>query len=216
MKSRHNPHSPEGEVVTEDGVVIGNVYNKYESKNPIARHLLAQFFSNFDELLRISAATEVHEVGCGEGYLCSRIHARGCKVRGSDFSKQILTKAKSIQGDLIPFSERSIYELDPRTDSAELIVCCEVLEHLDNPHEALASLSKVTRDWFIASVPREPLWSCLNMARGRYWGDLGNTPGHVQRWSSRAFSQLIEGYFDIVELRQPLPWTMVLCRPKEQ
>jgi len=26
------------------------------------------------------------------------------------------------------------------------------------------------------SVPREPLWRMLNMARGAYWKSLGNTP----------------------------------------
>jgi hypothetical protein len=29
-------------------------------------------------------------------------------------------------------------------------------------------------------VPREPIWRIGNMARGRYLGDLGNTPGHIQ------------------------------------
>ena len=38
----------------------------------------------------------------------------------------------------------------------------------------------------LVSVPREPLWRGLNMARGAYMRDLGNTPGHVNHWSKRA------------------------------
>ena len=36
-------------------------------------------------------------------------------------------------------------------------------------------------------MPREPLWRGLNMARGAYLKDLGNTPGHVNHWSKRSF-----------------------------
>ena len=46
--------------------------------------------------------------------------------------------------------------LDPAADSAELVVCCEVLEHLEHPEAALATLASLARPWLIASVPREP------------------------------------------------------------
>ncbi len=201
-------------IATEDGIVIGNVYNKYESKNPIARHLLTQFFASFDALLKRSGARDVHEVGCGEGHLCARIRAQGRSVRGSDFSSQIVQEAQRCQGG-IPFTVRSVYDLIPGEDSAELIVCCEVLEHLEEPEAALHKLAEVSKEWCIMSVPREPIWSYMNMARGKYWSDFGNTPGHIQRWSSSGFLKLVQSRFDIVEARRPLPWTMVLCRRKD-
>jgi len=61
-------------------------------------------------------------------------------------------------------------------------------------------------------VPREPIWRILNIARGKYIGDLGNTPGHVNHWSRRGFIDLLSRRFDVVEVRSPLPWTMALCR----
>src|SRR5690606_17786231 len=106
----------------------------------------------------------------------------------------------------------SIYDLEPARDAAELVVCCEVLEHLDRPEEALRVLTGLASPWLILSVPREPLWSALNVARGKYWSSLGNTPGHVQRWSSRRFVGLLARHVEVVEVRRPLPWTMVLCR----
>ncbi|TQV72551.1 class I SAM-dependent methyltransferase [Denitrobaculum tricleocarpae] len=202
-------------IAVEDGIVIGNVYNKYESKNPIARHLLSGFFASFDELLKLSAARDVHEVGCGEGHLSARIRAHGCKVRGSDFSVQIVEQARQLQNDDIEFTARSIYDLNSDSDSAELVVCCEVLEHLEEPKAALTKLVDVCEQWCILSVPREPIWSYMNLARGKYWSDFGNTPGHVQRWSSKAFIALVQDHFEVVEIRRPLPWTMVLCRSKD-
>jgi hypothetical protein len=50
------------------------------------------------------------------------------------------------------------------------------------------------------------------MARGKYLGALGNTPGHVNHWGRGAFLQLMSRRFDILQVRSPLPWTMVLCR----
>ena len=50
------------------------------------------------------------------------------------------------------------------------------------------------------------------LARGKYLGDLGNTPGHVNHWSRRGFLGLLSRRFEIVEARTPLPWTMALCK----
>ncbi len=64
----------------------------------------------------------------------------------------------------------------------------------------------------IVSVPREPLWRTVNMARGAYLKDLGNTPGHVNHWSKRSFVSLLERHGEVVEARSPFPWTMLLVR----
>jgi 2-polyprenyl-3-methyl-5-hydroxy-6-metoxy-1,4-benzoquinol methylase len=94
------------------------------------------------------------------------------------------------------------------------MICCEVLEHLDEPHTALKALQKVVSNHIIMSVPREPLWRFLNLIRGKYILSAGNTPGHVQHWSRTAFLELVSQYFDVIEIRSPLPWVMVLCRSK--
>jgi len=61
-------------------------------------------------------------------------------------------------------------------------------------------------------VPREPIWRALNLARGKYVRDLGNTPGHLGHWSRRGFLELLGGRLEVVAVRTPLPWTMALCR----
>ena len=52
----------------------------------------------------------------------------------------------------------------------------------------------------------------LNMARGAYVKDLGNTPGHVNHWSKRSFVSLLARHGEVVEARSPFPWTMLLVR----
>jgi hypothetical protein len=73
-------------------------------------------------------------------------------------------------------------------------------------------MARVASRWILVSVPREPLWRGLNIARGAYLRELGNTPGHLNHWSKRSFAKLVGRHGEIVELRSPPPWTMALVR----
>ena len=198
-----------------DEVVAGNVYPKYTTANPLARLLVANFTASLRRLAARTGAAEVHEVGCGEGFLARSLVAGGYRVRGSDLSPATIAEARQRSAGLIPadaFQVTDLYQLEPGRDAAELVICCEVLEHLPDPPRALEILRGLARPHLIVSVPREPLWRILNLARGKYWRDLGNTPGHLQHWSKRAFTAWLAQHFQIVEICAPLPWTMVLCR----
>ena len=96
--------------------------------------------------------------------------------------------------------------------SIDLVVGLEVLEHVPRPERALADIARVCRGTAILSVPREPIWRAGNMARGRYLRDWGNTPGHVNHWSSRSFERFVRGACDVDQTAHPLPWTMVRAR----
>ncbi len=171
-----------------------------------------------DELERLAIGTgarEVHEVGCGEGELLQRLARRGLRARGSDISETVIDEARrrahAARLD-VSFRVAPIETLDPSEDSAELILCCEVMEHVENPRAALEVVAGLASPWAIVSVPREPLWRALNLGRLKYVRDLGNTPGHLQHWSRRSFLGFLEGRLDVVAVRSPVPWTMALCR----
>jgi 2-polyprenyl-3-methyl-5-hydroxy-6-metoxy-1,4-benzoquinol methylase len=202
--------------IKEDGIVVGNNYDKYGSKNPIVRWMMSGFNNSLSEMVEKATPKTIHEVGCGEGYWVMQWIQQGFEARGSDFSSQIIDIARSnaeekgISQDI--FTQRSIYDLDPKNDSADLIVCSEVFEHLEYPEEGLKALQKVVENNLILSVPREPVWCTLNMARGKYIPNLGNTPGHIQHWSRSSFINIVSKYFDVIETKTPLPWTILLCR----
>jgi 2-polyprenyl-3-methyl-5-hydroxy-6-metoxy-1,4-benzoquinol methylase len=193
----------------------GNIHDKYASANPITRRLMARFLSDLDELVERTGASEVHEVGCGEGELAIRLAQKGLRARGTDAFPQVLEEARrraAAAGVEIDFEATPAEQLEPERHAAELIVCCEVLEHLEDPDRALEVLAGLARPWLIASVPREPLWRALNLARLQYVGRLGNTPGHLNHWSRGGFVRFLTSRFEVTELRSPTPWTMALCR----
>ena len=135
--------------LSEKGVMVGNTFDKYHSGNPIVRKIMHGFESTLLELVDDANPSSIHEVGCGEGYWVLRWAEQGKTVRGSDFSNTVIDLAKSnaferkLSADL--FKQQSIYDLQPEQDSADLIVCCEVLEHLEQPEEALHVMQKITQ-----------------------------------------------------------------------
>lgn len=204
--------------VVDGGVIAGNFEDKYGSLNPIAKYLMDNFLASVRELVVKSRCTEALEVGCGEGRLAIHLQQRlGLSIRGTDFSEQILTQARSNAKEAgvdIPFQVLDLSREPSSEEKAQLVVCCEVLEHLENPEFALANLVKLAGSHLVLSVPREPVWRALNMARGKYWADLGNTPGHIQHYTRRSFLSMVSRHAEVLEVRSPLPWTVVLARPR--
>lgn len=188
---------------------------KYHSRNPVARAMVDHFAATLLQLAGRTGAPRVHEVGCGEGHLCSILAAAGYQVRGCDLDAAAIARARAEaaeQGLAIDFQVRDLFTQTPDRDAEELVVCLEVLEHLEEPERAMEVLVRLARPHLIVSVPREPVWRLLNMARGRYLGSLGNTPGHIRHWSASRFVAFVSRYAEVREVRKPLPWTMLLCR----
>jgi 2-polyprenyl-3-methyl-5-hydroxy-6-metoxy-1,4-benzoquinol methylase len=197
--------------------VEGNYFDKYNSKNPVVQKIMQGFMDTLTELAKKTGVKKIYEAGCGEGHLSLTLCKSGYEIRGSDIGEEAVEEAKSAAKQLgcdVQFDLKSIYDLD-KNDSEDLIICCEVLEHVDDPERALKSLASVAKEYIILSVPREPVWRFLNLIRMKYIFSLGNTPGHIQHWSSGGFVKLVSKHFDIVEVRKPLPWTMILARVRK-
>lgn len=200
----------------------GNYFDKYNSSNVIIKKMMEGFFNAYNELINevilqkeSKAIKSVLEAGCGEGEVTNYLYKKikGAKIEAFDVSTKVIEIAKELSKDCeIHFEVGSIYDIRVK-EKYELVVCSEVLEHLENPEKALEQLRDATKEYIICSVPREPIWRILNMMRGKYWRHLGNTPGHINHWSKRKFlSFLKKNGCKIVDVKTPLPWTVVLVK----
>src|SRR3982751_6585252 len=141
---------------------------------------MAGFERTLDGLLGQADPQSVLDVGCGEGVLTQQWAQRltGRRVVGIDLDDPAIQaewakrqapslECRAIKAENLPFA-------DGEFDLASAI---EVLEHLPDPEHTVAEMARVARGGhLLVSVPREPLWRALNMARGAYLRDFGNTP----------------------------------------
>lgn len=186
---------------------------KYGPGNAVARRLVEGFFRSLARAIEsVQPVGRALEVACGEGVSTERIRALlppGALLHASDINRQRLRAARQ-RNPTVPIVEESIYHLARPDQAYDLVLALEVMEHLGDPRRALAEVCRVSRRWVVCSVPREPVWRALNVARLKYVGALGNTPGHVNHWSTRSFARFVAPHLDVRTCLTPLPWTIIV------
>lgn len=96
-----------------------------------------------------SDVSSVLEVGCGDGRIINSLINKYPKLCGLDISSEALKKVKTpkIKGNLekLPFPDNSY----------DIVICCEVLEHLPYPiyEKSLNEIERVAKDYILISVP---------------------------------------------------------------
>jgi 2-polyprenyl-3-methyl-5-hydroxy-6-metoxy-1,4-benzoquinol methylase len=200
--------------VDAEGTVTGNTYDKYGTTNPVARRLQSGFERTLHELFTQAAPQTLLDVGCGEVVLVEQ-WARSIpgRVVGIDLEDpQLQAEWARRQVPNLEYQVMKAENLPFADGEFEVATAIEVLEHVPDPEHTVAEMARCASKHLLVSVPREPLWRGLNMARGAYLKDLGNTPGHLNHWSKRSFVQLLGQHGTVVEARSPFPWTMLLVR----
>jgi 2-polyprenyl-3-methyl-5-hydroxy-6-metoxy-1,4-benzoquinol methylase len=197
-----------------EGVVTGNTYDKYGSENPVVKRLMANFHGTLEELFAKAAPSSLLDVGCGEGVLTHEWAGQvDGRVVGIDLDDpQLHEQWKDRQAPNLTYQVMKAENLPFADREFDVATAIEVLEHVPDPEHTVEEMARVAARHLLVSVPREPLWRGLNMARGAYLKELGNTPGHVNHWSKRSFVKLLSQHGTVVEARSPFPWTMLLVR----
>ena len=201
---------------TDQSVPTGNTFDKYGSTNPVVRRLMAGFELALDELFTLAGPTSILDIGCGEGVLTEQWAARleSGRVVGLDLPDEKLAADWSGRSrPNLSFVTADLADgLGYGDGEFDLVCATEVLEHVPAPERVVAEMARVAGRHLLVSVPREPLWRIVNVARGAYVRDLGNTPGHLNHWSRRGFIELLRRHGEVLEARSPFPWTMLLVR----
>lgn len=200
------------EPLSADAYTSSNL-RKHTSGNPLQRHLLGRFYGAAGMLLgQVRPAPQrILDAGCGEGFAMREVlsGAPGA-VLGLDGSSAALRVARRLNPGR-GFTAGDLYALPFATASFDLVVCMEVLEHLDEPARGLGELLRVSAGWLLLSVPNEPLFRGANFLRGKNVTAWGNDPGHVNHWSAGAFRRFVDAHCRIVATSTSFPWTLALC-----
>lgn len=192
--------------------IVGNHYNKHETQNSFYRILVKNYKRTLQELVRDLPGNQCLEIGSGEGYIVRYVQEvrPGLQFIASDIDQAMIKSAAEVnplakwcvaQGEALPFGDQSF----------DIVLACEVLEHLYHPEVVLSEIRRVVRHHILISVPQEPIWRILNIMRLKYLRDLGNTPGHLQHWSTQSLCDTVGQYYQIKVVRIAFPWTFILA-----
>jgi 2-polyprenyl-3-methyl-5-hydroxy-6-metoxy-1,4-benzoquinol methylase len=88
----------------------------------------------------------VLDAGCGAGYGAELLNQAGAaSVVGVDISEAALSLARSTVTDGVTLELGDVTALSHADDSFDLVVCFEVIEHVEDPERVLDELSRVLR-----------------------------------------------------------------------
>ena len=52
--------------------------------------------------------------------------------------------------------------------------------------------------------------------RSKYIKNFGNTPGHLNHWSTKRIIKLVDkNYGKVIAVETPLPWTIILAKAEK-
>ena len=115
----------------------------YFSKHYDSKGRFCSYWHQIDEILSLQPK-EVLEIGIGNGFVSKYLRDRGIDVTSLDIDK-------TLNPDVVG----SVLEIPFNNDSFELVMCCEVLEHLPYKHfsRALSEIFRVSVSYVILSLP---------------------------------------------------------------
>jgi 2-polyprenyl-3-methyl-5-hydroxy-6-metoxy-1,4-benzoquinol methylase len=189
---------------------------KHESRNPVQRAVIDRFHRHVVHLARGVAPSSVLELGCGEGYVLAELAAAGIgrELTGIDLDETACRRARERLGESASIEAADARHWSARGRRFDLVMALEVLEHVPAPESLLPVLADLSAGHVLLSVPREPWFCALNLARGRHVTRLGNHPEHVNHWTASGFLRFVGRRFDVLATAPVFPWTLVLARPR--
>jgi len=131
------------------------------------------------------------DVGCGHGLLLDEARGRGYETVGLELSREAARHARSLDLDvrelpLEAFSESSNGDSPGEFDA---IVLADVLEHLDDPVDAIDRCARLLRpSGVLCVVTPDPSSPTARLAGARWWGYL---PAHTVLLPRRTLRELI-------------------------
>jgi 2-polyprenyl-3-methyl-5-hydroxy-6-metoxy-1,4-benzoquinol methylase len=188
-------------------------YQKYKNPNPIQRWLILRFYNAIIDIIAKINGDSLLDAGCGEGLSIQKIARKRQEFRiyGMDLSFTAIQLAKKIHNQSI-FIQGSILNLPFKDDSFQVVICLEVLEHLEQPEQGLREISRVSESFILLSVPNEPYFKVANFLRGKNLLRWGDDIGHLQHWSAIGFINFINRHTKVLSWQTSFPWTIALCK----
>lgn len=149
----------------------------------------------------LNACNKILDIGCGVGLIGKKIkEMRNCYIDGIELDPISCQKANKVYDHVYSFDlsdKKSCDKFFNRKDKYEAIILCDILEHLENPSELLALVSRNLEDngFIIISIPNiSHIDIIANLINGKF---NYNTTGLLDSTHLRFFTE--SSFYDFIE-----------------
>lgn len=187
-------------------------YQKHMTADPSRKFFVKRFNSALTKTLQELSPSSILDAGCGEGFTLNKFFEEGIgkNLEGVDFSKEAIELGKK-HFPFLKLKEGDIYDLPYKKDSFDVVICTEVLEHLENPKKAISEVLRVSKRYVVFSVPNEPFFMGGRLIRGLNVKQFGNHPEHINHWTYFSFPDMLKNNgVKVMMIRLPFPWILVV------
>lgn len=177
-------------------------YEKYMTKNPLKRKMVERlnkkivgYVQQICEQIREKDKDKVVKIldaGCGEGFITDLLarNVENVELIGLEYTREAIDIAKAANQE-ISFVQGDIYAIPFEKNEFDLVLCTEVLEHLERPDRALRELTRVASHTILLTVPSEP-WFCMgNLLTLKNVSRFGNPIDHINHWTYGGFKKYV-------------------------
>lgn len=187
-------------------------YRKHTTGSSLQKLLIDNFYKTFFSEVSKLQPDSVLDVGCGEGFTLQKLKDRGIgrKLEGIEYLDRAIEIGSKIHPALT-LKQGDIYKLPYHDNAFDVVLCTEVLEHLEDPGKALKEIKRVAKKYCVISVPNEPWFMLGNFLRGKNVSRFGNDIEHIQHWTSSEIRKFVGKELKVVSVRNPLPWSLLIA-----
>ena len=142
------------------------------------------------------AGKRVLDAGCGTGYGSTILAAGGAQeVVGIDRAREVIEAVRSVMPPRVLLEESDVEDLSFENGVFDVVVCFEVIEHLENPAAALSEFARVLTPSgvLVVSSPNRAVYTPGN-------------PHHRHEFLPRELRAALEEHFANVTLYRQSDW----------
>jgi len=192
--------------------VLSTNHKKHKTKNPLKKYFINKFNNKIYDIVKSINFGNMIDVWCWEWFLLKKLKPLlyWKKVIWIDYEATAVEHAKS-QNNEIEFFQWDVTKLNYQKDQFDLVICLEVLEHLENPNVWLQELLRVGNKHLILSVPNEPVFTIMRFLSLNNFFQLGKHPEHLNLWNAKSFEIFIRSNFDgKLTIYKSNPWIIAV------
>lgn len=171
--------------------------------------LLANFHKDMLAILNTLKITTLLDAGCGEGFTTVLLSNK-YEIKAIDTEKFYINYARMFnKRNNISYEVCDIFDINYKKQF-DLVLCNEVLEHIEDYDKAIKLLKSASKKYLLISVPNEPYFQIANFLRLRHLKTFGNLPDHKNRWTTKKIREIMAKYGKIETTKTSSFWNFVL------